>query len=505
MNTLATKIAGFILAIAVALGVGGTVLYQSAHSLAQGDAKSLCTNLNLLRFDRSHGASYASDTLIVGYEQDLLELGYLCGADGVKKVDVIDVSDKMHPSVAEPTCEADGALVLPEVKHATWQKQANDKWEPIDTKAGPGEYRIRLNPDKGNALSSPIDTTLTVAQKLDAQSGVCKTATPSPYECRTAGLNGNPQFIALQAGKLGQYAYGKPFTGTTVADARQHIHDQSWCDPVWMLQKYREYVDPWMSAEQADAKAHELITQAKAGEHAQWDNMVSQIMDSFDNRSTHVYTTLKPGKYHSLGTVTNTEDGIPRIVDFIVSDSTWAPIFQSTVTYADGTTAVLNLRTLCDLQLRTSIKINVTGPATAPPMAELPRNEEGTITRVTTPETSTTVTPEPTPTPTPTPEACPPMKDGSTPPRLPDGTCLKDVAAGSGSNGNAGNGGDRNQDPSQGEATDPKQVLDTPREEPAAPTPNVSPAPMISSSPDASPSVAVDPSTGTNDGVVDVP
>lgn len=120
-----------------------------------------------------------------------------------------------------------------------------------------------------------------------------------------------------------------------------------------------------------------------------------------------------------------------------------------------------------------------------------------------TPEPSTT--PEPTPTPTPTPEACPPMKDGSTPPRLPDGTCLKDVAAGSGSNGNAGNGGDRNQDPSQGEATDPKQVLDTPREEPAAPTPNASPAPMISSSPDASPSVAVDPSTGTNDGVVDVP
>ncbi|MCA9336476.1 hypothetical protein KC955_01285 [Candidatus Saccharibacteria bacterium] len=505
MNTLATKIAGFILAIAVALGVGGTVLYQSAHSLAQGDAKSLCTNLNLLRFDRSHGASYASDTLIVGYEQDLLELGYLCGADGAKKVDVIDVSDKMHPSVIKPTCEADGALVLPEVKHATWQKQANDKWELIDTKAGPGEYRVRLNPDKGYALSTPIETKLTVKQKLDAQSSECKVSaapTPSAYECRTAGLNGNPQFIALQAGKLGQYAYGKPFTGTTVADARQHIHDQSWCDPVWMLQKYREYVDPWMSAEQADAKAHELITQAKAGEQAQWDNMVSQIMDSFDNRSTHVYTTLKPGKYHSLGTVTNTEDGIPRIVDFIVSDSTWAPIFQSTVTYADGTTAVLNLRTLCDLQLRTSIKINVTGPATAPPMAELPRNEEGTITRVTTPETSTTVTPEPTPTPTPTPtpEACPPMKDGSTPPRLPDGSCLKDVAAGSGSNGNAGNGGGQNQDPGPGEVTDPEHAPDIPRENPSPPSQETSTTPDPSADPAPEPEVGAPDSSAPAEG-----
>ena len=120
-----------------------------------------------------------------------------------------------------------------------------------------------------------------------------------------------------------------------------------------------------------------------------------------------------------------------------------------------------------------------------------------------TPEPSTT--PEPTPSTTQTPEVCPPWKDGTVHEQLPDGSCPKDVADGSGSNGNAGNGGGQNQDSGPGEVTTPEHDPDTPREEPAAPTPNVSPAPMISSSPDASPSVAVDPSTGTNDGVVVVP
>lgn len=399
--TSARKVAAVLLAVAVLLWVVGTLLYENARAVAQGQAQSLCTNLTLFRIDQSNGKTYA-DILVAGYEADLLSLGYTCENGRLTKVEVIKVTNEMLPSATDPTCTADGKLVLPVVEHAKWEKLIADKWQPAQSGSGPGTYHVRLTPDKGHKLDAVIDTSVTVKPKLTGSA--CTTAPKdNPYQCRTSGLNGGPTFLALDPFKLGRHSYGHPFTATTIAEARKLIREQAFCDPVWMAQKYREYVDYKMTPDEAHAKVLELIAQAKAGNHGQWNRMVNEIIAQFD-KSENSFSTIDPGEYHSLGVLINTPDGVPRIVDFIVNDDRISHVLRSKVTYADGTTVVLDLRMECNLQLRTRTTEELKGAAKAPKMADVKRTREGDATtdgesRAPSTPPGTEETPAPTPVP----------------------------------------------------------------------------------------------------------
>ena len=431
MNSPVTRIIAILAVIAVILGVGGTVLLQNARDLARNNAKSLCTNLSLIERDQRQGASYATETLTDAYKADLLNLGFVCESGKLKKAEKVEVTNDMTPTAVPATCETDGRLNLPQVEHAAWQKKADDAWEPATGDEGVGTWELRLLADDGYVLSAPLEQTVIVEQRLSGDA--CKAPTPeSQYACRTAGPNGNPEFLALSPGKYGEYNYGPAFTATTIEEARQSIHDQAWCDPVWMVQKYREYVDPGISSEQAHAKVLELIAQAKASDNAQWDRMVDEIVSQFDT-SENEFTTMPTGEYHSLGVITNTADGVPRIVDFIVYDNE-TRVLRSKVTYTNGTTAVIDLRTKCNLQLRTPVDTPPTnGPGEAPQMAQIPRDQEGTpIVEVPPaqpekPETTVPPTAPPTTPPTAPPTTVPPSTTPPTtvPPTAPPTTTLE--------------------------------------------------------------------------------
>lgn len=438
MNNPFTRIL-LVVAVLVALVAGGWLL--NARSIAGEDAQSLCTNLTNHRNDIG-ATSYDVEAAILGYEADLLELGYVCDNGKPIRVTVIEVTKEMEPSATDPTCEADGELVLPEVEHATWQMLFGDEWKPVAETSGPGTYKVRLTTAKRYALRSPVEREVTVEPKLTGETCVAPPQEDDTYTCRTNGPNGGPAFLAFEPDKLGPYSYGPPFMATTVEEARQSIYDQSWCDPVWMVQKYREYVDYTMTPEQAHAKVLELIEQAKAGDHAQWDKMVNEIIAQFD-RAKHEFTTIDPGEYHSLGMLNNAPDGIPRVVDHVIYDSGRAHVLRSTVTYPDGTVRVLDLRTACNLQLRTPVAETPTGPAVAPPMAQVRRDVEARpVARQEqsppTPATETTTPAEPSASPSTSPspspsastetlEPCPPI-NGQIPPRNPDGSCPKENA-----------------------------------------------------------------------------
>lgn len=393
MNPVASRIATLIALVALVAGGLGVFLHQNARGVASGDAKSLCTNLAILEHDQRHGASYASDTLIAGYKADLLNLGFVCESGKLKEAEKIEVTNEMVPTTTPATCEADGKLVLPNVEHAAWEKKVNDTWEPASGDEGAGAYQLRLKADDGYALSAaPFEYAITVKARLTGDTCVVPEPEPDPiYACRTDGPNGGPSFLALDPGKFGEYNYGPPFLETTIEGARQSIHDQAWCDPVWMLQKYREYVDPAVSFEAAHVKALELIAQAKAGDNAQWDGMVHEIMSQFDS-SRHEFTTIPAGEYHSLGVISNSSGGVPRVVDFVFYDLSPSRVLRSHVTYSDGTSVVLDLRTECNLQLRTPTTQSVPAAGVAPEMAQIPRDSEGTPLL----DTPSTTTPPPT-------------------------------------------------------------------------------------------------------------
>ncbi|NCU29874.1 hypothetical protein EOM60_04680 [Candidatus Saccharibacteria bacterium] len=374
-----------LLVASVVVGLIGVPWILNTEQVAAGDAQSLCTNLQAYEFDKDIGATnYDVESKIVGNKADLLQMGYLCEDGQLVPVEVIEVTNEMNPEVTDPTCDADGELVLLEVDNTTWEWLVDDEWMPVKMPATPGAYTVRLVADKGYALSRDLSDDVTVQPRLSGKA--CYEPPPPPpvpepvpdtkYVCRTNGPNGGPSFLAFEPDKRGPYSYGPAFTASTVEGARQSIHDQGWCDPAWMLQKYREYVDYKMSSETADAKVLELIEQGKAGNQDQWDKMVDEIMNGFDN-AHHEFTSIDPGWYHSLGVLTNTANGVPRVVNHDIYDKGRANVLRSTMTYADGTVRVLNLRTACNLQLRTPVAETPTGPAEAPQMAEISRTVEG--------------------------------------------------------------------------------------------------------------------------------
>lgn len=369
-----------LLVLALVVGAGGGLWLANAEPVARGDAQSLCTNLAAHRFDKSLGATnYDVDTTSRGYEADLLQMGYTCSDKGdLQKATVITVTSDMTPSTTDPTCDADGKLALPAVPNTRWQKLVNKTWSPVQDGSGPGTYHVALTGDDGYVLSANVEKDITVKPRLTGDA-CTKPAAPvdTTYQCRTSGLNGGPTFVAFAPDKLGPFNYGPAFTATTVADARKSIREQAWCDPTWMVQKYREYVSPGTPADQADAKVHELIAQAKASNNAQWDGMVNEILAAFDN-AKHSFTTIPAGWYWSLSVLTNTPDGVPRIIRILVFRSQPTKVLRSVLTYGDGSTATLDLRTLCDLQLQTAKEVPQAGPAAAPKMAGVPRNPEGT-------------------------------------------------------------------------------------------------------------------------------